>query len=86
MQDVNQDRHNIPSWWNNLFRNEQIICLREADSASRLYGKEFTFDKSSSIKLTIYQKLAHSNGNFLGSFLMYVIFITPVLLLPKLVV
>ena len=26
------------------------LCLRQADSASRLYEKEFTFDKSSSIK------------------------------------
>ena len=26
------------------------ICLRQADSASRVYAKEFTFDKSSSIK------------------------------------
>ena len=26
------------------------LCLRQADSASRLYAKEFTFDKSSSIK------------------------------------
>ena len=40
-----------------------IICLRQADLASRLYGKEFTFDKSSSIKQTIYQKLLNSNGN-----------------------
>ena len=28
-----------------------------------LYAKEFTFDKSSSIKQTIYQKLRNSNGN-----------------------
>ena len=33
-----------------LFQDEQIICLRQADSASRLYAKEFTVDKSSSIK------------------------------------
>ena len=40
-----------------------IICLRQADSASRLYLKEFIFDKSSSLKLTIYQKVTNSNGN-----------------------
>ena len=43
--------------------NRVPICLRQPDSASRLYAKEFTFDKSSSIKQTIYQKLANSNGN-----------------------
>ena len=47
---ASQDRYKIPSCWNNLFRDKQIICLRQADSASRLYAKEFTFDKSSSIK------------------------------------
>ena len=31
--------------WNNLFRDKQIVCLRQADSASRLYMKELTFDK-----------------------------------------
>ena len=30
--------------------NRLPICLRQAYSASRLYAKEFTFDKSSSIK------------------------------------
>ena len=30
--------------------NRVPICLRQADSASTLYPKEFTFDKSSSIK------------------------------------
>ena len=29
----------------NLFCDEQIIFLHQADSASRLYAKEFTFDK-----------------------------------------
>ena len=43
---ASQDRYKIPSCWNNLFRDKQIICLRQADSASRLYSKEFTFDKS----------------------------------------
>ena len=43
-----------------------IICLRQADSASRLYLKEFIFDKSSSLKLTIYQKVTNSNGNTLS--------------------
>ena len=60
---ASQNRYNIPSWWNNLFRDEQIICLSQADSASRLYAKEFTFDKSSIIKQTIYEKIAKSNGN-----------------------
>ena len=35
---------------NNLFRNEEIICLRQADSTSRLCAKELNFDKVSSIK------------------------------------
>ena len=39
------------------------ICSRQADSASRLYAKVFTFDKSSSIKYIICQKLRNSNGN-----------------------
>ena len=30
---------------------------------SRLYAKEFSFDKSSSIKYTIHQKMRNSNGN-----------------------
>ena len=47
---ASQDQYNIPSWWNNLFQDKQIICLCQADSACRLYAKEFTFDKSSSIK------------------------------------
>ena len=32
-------------------------------TSSRLYAKEFSFDKSSSIKLTTYPKLRNSNGN-----------------------
>ena len=32
-------------------------------TSSRLYAKEFSFDKSSSIKQTIYQKLHNLNGN-----------------------
>ena len=32
-------------------------------TSSRLYAKEFNFDKSSSIKLTSYLKLHNSNGN-----------------------
>ena len=32
-------------------------------TSSRLYAKEFSFDKSCSMKWTIYQKLRHSNGN-----------------------
>ena len=40
-----------------------MICLCQADSASRLHAKEFTFDKSLSIKQTIYPKLHNSNGN-----------------------
>ena len=35
---------------NNLFPDEEIMRLREADLASRLYAKVFTFDKSSGIK------------------------------------
>ena len=31
--------------------------------SSRSYAKEFTFDQSSFVKLTIYQKLRNSNGN-----------------------
>ena len=31
--------------------------------SSRLHLKEFTFDKSSTIKQTIYQKLRYLNGN-----------------------
>ena len=31
--------------------------------SSRLFAKEFTFDKRSCIKWTIYQKLCNSNGN-----------------------
>ena len=31
--------------------------------SNRLYAKEFTFDESSLIKQTIYQKLHNSNGN-----------------------
>ena len=42
------------------------MCLHQADSVSRLYAKEFTFDKSSSVKQTIYQKLHNSNGNTSG--------------------
>ena len=60
---ANQDRYNITWRWNNLFWDGQIIRLRQAYSASRLCAKEFTFDKSSSIKQTIYQNLANSNGN-----------------------
>ena len=37
--------------------------MLQADSASILFVKELTFDKSSSIKQTIYQKFANSNGN-----------------------
>ena len=33
-------------------------------TSSRLYAKEFTFDKLSCIKQTIYQKLRNSNGYF----------------------
>ena len=40
-------------------------------TSSRLYAKEFSFDKSSSMKLTIYQKLRNSNGNTF-SFIPYV--------------
>ena len=56
--------YKIPSFWNNLFRDKQnffynivkkkdkqIICLHQADSTSRLYAKEFTFDKASSINI-----------------------------------
>ena len=43
---ASQDRYNIQSCWNNLFQDKQIICLRQADSASRFYGKEYNFDKS----------------------------------------
>ena len=32
-------------------------------TSSRFYAKEFSFDKSSSMKWTIYQKLHNSNGN-----------------------
>ena len=32
-------------------------------TSSRLYAKEFSFDKSSSMKQTIYQKLHNLNGN-----------------------
>ena len=39
--------------------------------SSRLHAKEFTFDKSSSIKLTIYQILCNWNGNTF-SFIPYV--------------
>ena len=63
---ASQDRYNIPLWWNNLYRHKQIICLCQADSASRLYAKEFTFDKSSSIKYKLdyfAKKLANLNGN-----------------------
>ena len=52
-------------------------------TSSRLYAKEFSFDKSPSVKYAIYQKLYNSNINTF-SFLMYVIFhITPGLLLPQ---
>ena len=50
-----------------------IVCLRQADSANRLYAKEFTFDKSSSI--TIYQKLHNSNGNNYSSCMLF--FLSP---------
>ena len=60
---ASQNLYNIPSWWNNLFRDEQIICIGQANLASRLYAKEFTFYKISSIRYTTYQKLANSNGN-----------------------
>ena len=43
---ASQDRYNIQSCWNNLFQDKQIICLCQADSASRFYGKEYNFDKS----------------------------------------
>ena len=39
-------------------------------TSSRLYAKEITFDKSSFIKCTIYQKLRNSNETLLASFLM----------------
>ena len=45
------------------FEMNRLYPYRQADSASRLYANEFSFDKSSSIKQTIYQKLANSNGN-----------------------
>ena len=32
-------------------------------TSTRLYAKEFSFDKSSSIKQNVYQKLHNSNGN-----------------------
>ena len=60
---ASQDRYKIPSCWNNLFQGEQIVYLRQTDSASRLYAKEFFFDKSSRVKQTIYQKLCNSNEN-----------------------
>ena len=47
---VSQDRYKISSCWNNLFQDKQIICLCQADSASKFYAKEYNFDKSSSIK------------------------------------
>ena len=40
-------------------------------ASSRLYAKEFTFDKRSCIKYAIYQKLRNSNGNTF-SFIPYV--------------
>ena len=40
-------------------------------TTSRLYAQEFGFDKSSSIKQTIYQKLRNSNGNT-SSFILHV--------------
>ena len=55
---ASQDRYKIPSCWNNLFRDKQIICLRQADSASRLFAKEFIFDKSSSTKIDYLPKIA----------------------------
>ena len=53
-----------------------LICLRQADSASRLYAKEFTFDKSLFTKQTIYQKLHNLNGNTF-SFIPHVFFLSP---------
>ena len=35
-----------------------IICLRQADSASRLYGKEFTFEQKFKYKRDYLPKIA----------------------------
>ena len=54
------------------FRDEQIICVCRADSASRLYAKESTFDKSLSIKQTIYNiKLQRKYFQFHSSCMLF---------------
>ena len=58
------------------FEMNRLYPYRQADSASRLYANEFSFDKSSSIKQTIYQKLANSNGNTF-SFIPRMLFLLP---------
>ena len=54
-----QDRYTIPSCWNNLLRDKQIICLHQADYMRR----NWVLIKVLSMKQTIYQKLRNSNGN-----------------------
>ena len=54
------------------FRDEHIICVCQADLASRLYAKESTFDKSLSIKQTIYNiKLERKYFQFNSSCMLF---------------
>ena len=94
---IQQERLSISLEVGRIYFNLQTyickdICCKRSKSkipsdyiltSSRLYAKEFSFDKSPSVKYAIYQKLYNSNINTF-SFLMYVIFhITPGLLLPQ---
>ena len=54
---VSQDLYKIPSCWNNLFQDKQIICLRQAD-----YMRRNSLLINVSVQ-AIYQTLCNSNGN-----------------------
>ena len=50
---ASQDRYNITSWWNNLFRNEQIICFCQADLFHPFFQSYLTFNHSHGMKMTL---------------------------------
>ena len=50
---ASQDWYKIPSCWNKLFRDKQILCLRQADYIPR----------NVLLINVIYQKLLNANGN-----------------------
>ena len=76
---ASQDRCEIPLYWNNLFLDKQIVCLRQADYMRRnslliKYIKNTLFNKNCITQTEI----------LLVSFLMcFIFYITPGLLVPK---